>query len=467
METLQLILKACRIGDLESLQNLLEKFPELIDETDNKLGWNGLYCSVMCGHLDITKYLLRQNANLNIKNRMGETPLHQAVECKNLKMIKVLLKHGADPNPQQNDGETPLHLAVSKGNYKIVCLLLENKANPNIANFVYGKTPVHYAVESGNTKIFLEILKYNPNMYIRDKSGYTPEDLGKSNKKVLVNVANTINPETAEAGSMTLLLSPTCTRCNSDISIFTENKSIDTKIRQIEMMNKKIRETVRSSVETIKRLDGSGCSLQEIDYERTESEAKSGTNEIIPELYKWLKSLRLLNEYELLAQAGYDDVTQLIKQMKTSLPVTEKSLINIGMDKLGHRRRLLFSLERLSNKDDDTSILSQIQCCLALPSGIWSNNFVTVEKWLEDLNLTELTEMFKKAGFEEVEDFMSLSGSPWALDDLALTEIGVDKPGYRHRILAKIRENSGLAKSEELVIEKTSNNSACELCIIM
>lgn len=467
MASVQSVIKACRIGDLESLKSILSINPQLIDQTDNQLGWNGLFCSVMCGHIDITKYLIQSHANVNIKNCMGETPLHQAVESTNIKLVKLLLKSKADPNAQQNDGETPLHLAVCKDNYKLVCILLEFGAELNVQNFMYGRTCVHNVMETGNTKIFLEMLKYNPDMHVKDKSGLTPEDLGRNAKCNIIRTVLRITPSQNEPPCLSQQLSPTYTRCNSDASSYTETKFFDSKIGHIEMMHKRIRDTVKSSLDLTRKLDHSGNSTQDAETERTATENKPSLVEARPDMYRWLKTIRLVSEYELLLKAGYDDVAQLVKQMRTAMPLTESSLIKIGMNKPGHRKRLLLSLSNLASSNKDPSVFSQMHCCLNFPSGLWSSNMISIEKWLQDLSLVELAEYFKHGGFEEVEDFMNLIGTPYELDDYGLTEIGIDKPGYRHRILAKIREQSGVKKNDETIIEKTSNNVACELCNII
>ena len=63
--------------------------------------------------------------------------------------------------------------------------------------------------------------------------------------------------------------------------------------------------------------------------------------------------------------------------------------------------------------------------------------------------------------------------SPWEITQEDLRVIGINKPGYRHRILSKLKEDSlGLEtrhvmKKKDIEFERTFNNSACELCIII
>lgn len=452
MANIDVFLKACRIGDKDSVAELLSQFPSILNESDKKLGWTGLYCSVMCGHIEIAKYLISNLANVNVKNRMGETPLHQAIECRNLKLAKLLLKSGSDPNIQQNDGETPLHMAISQLNFKAVCLLLSYSANPNIPNFLYGKTPTHYAVESGNSRICAEVLSHGGDLSIKDKQGYSSEVLLKASEK------------SKETLSLTQQLSPGLTRCNSDTSTLQEKKSIDSKLKQIQMMHQMIRETVRTSVETTRRMEISNSSVVESEEGRL---IKTAPTELNPELYNWLKSIRLAEDYETLVMAGYDDLNQMIKQMKSNIPLNERCLIKIGMKKVGHRRRLLFNLAALACRNEEPGIFNSIQCCVALANGLVRGNDLTLDRWLREINLNDVERVLIDAGFEEVEDLIVIDGSPWALDDLTLSGIGISKPGHRHRILAKLKENGENRKTCDLVLDKTSTNSACALCYIM
>lgn len=452
MSNIDVFLKACRIGDKDSVVELLSQFPSILNDGEKKLGWTGLYCSVMCGHIEIAKYLISNSANVNVQNRMGETPLHQAIECRNIKIAKLLLKSGSDPNIQQNDGETPLHMAISQLNFKAVCLLISYSANPNIPNYLYGKTATHYAVESGNSRICAEILSHGGDLSLKDKQGYAPEYFLKSFEKSSKDLSSTQQ------------LSPSLTRCNSETSTLQEKKSIDSKLKQIQKMHQMIRETVRTSVDTTKRIEISNSSINESEELRV---VKTAPTELNPELYNWLKSIRLVEDYETLVMAGYDDLTQMVKQMKSNIPLSERYLIKIGMKKVGHRRRLLVNLAALACRNEESGILSSIQCCVALANGFMKTNEVSLDRWLKELNLNDMERVLVEAGFEEVEDLIVLDGSPWALDDLTLSGIGISKPGYRHRILAKLKENGESRKSTDLVLEKTSTNSACALCYIM
>ena len=55
--------------------------------------------------------------------------------------------------------------------------------------------------------------------------------------------------------------------------------------------------------------------------------------------------------------------------------------------------------------------------------------------------MEEYYDNFLEAGYPELDSLLALMNTSFALDDEILTEIGVEKPGYRHRILAKLKED--------------------------
>jgi ankyrin repeat protein len=104
--------KACRLGNLKAIKELVAENPDVVNEVDEKIGWTPLYRTVICSHVDATKLLIKLGANPNIQNKLGEAPIHKAADSALPRIVKILLDAQADPNLQTNDGETPLHLAT-------------------------------------------------------------------------------------------------------------------------------------------------------------------------------------------------------------------------------------------------------------------------------------------------------------------------------------------------------------------
>ncbi|XP_045883781.1 ankyrin repeat domain-containing protein 22 [Meles meles] len=129
-------------------------------------GFNGdtpLICACRRGHLRIISFLLKRNADVNLKNRKERNCLHYAVKKKftffdylliillmpvlligyflmvsktkqNEALVRMLLNAGVDVNAADCYGCTALHYACQMKNQTLVPLLLEARADPTIKN---------------------------------------------------------------------------------------------------------------------------------------------------------------------------------------------------------------------------------------------------------------------------------------------------------------------------------------------
>ena len=96
--------------------------------------------------LNVVKFFIEKDVNVNIQNKFGETALHMLVVHSNIypkeekcfEIAKILIENGADVNPQDFiNKETPLHLTKVK---EMADILLKNGAKTNFKN-VKGETP--------------------------------------------------------------------------------------------------------------------------------------------------------------------------------------------------------------------------------------------------------------------------------------------------------------------------------------
>lgn len=470
-QALESLHKACRIGDLDSIKSLLSSDPSLINKPNAKLGWSVLYRSIICGHQTISEFLLNQGADPNLKSQMGDTALHYASETDQYSAVKLLLQHKADPNIRQNDGETALHLACQKGNNDIVQLLIDYKSDPNIQNTILGKTPLHYAVNYSHVKVVKTLLKSNINLNIQDKHGKTAKDLATDPEifsLFLESPSGIPSPEPSEILQKSSLEenSVMVARNILEISFSSDHKSVDDKIKGLEDFHKRIREKVRTSVENSRLAYSQSSFLYEPDEEKTAVEAfdkkkmiSFGTCETGSELYLWLCKKRLEQCYNLLVSAGYDDLTQIQIQMESMMPINEKALKEIGINKPGLRKRLMLAFDSLKKSEVKLN-KGFFNCCTSeIASNMFMVNTVGLDKWLDKLCLKDLTGLFEQNGYEELDQILQLMNTPWEITAEDLAEIGISKPGYRHRILAKLKEDSGGFAN---VVEKTEKrNDSC------
>ncbi|XP_074238641.1 ankyrin repeat domain-containing protein 22 isoform X2 [Saimiri boliviensis] len=103
-------------------------------------GFNGdtpLICACRRGHVRIVSFLLRRNANVNLKNQKERTCLHYAVKKKFTfidYLLIILLMPVLLIGYFLMYGCTALHYACEMKNQSLIPLLLEAHADPTIKN---------------------------------------------------------------------------------------------------------------------------------------------------------------------------------------------------------------------------------------------------------------------------------------------------------------------------------------------
>lgn len=446
--------RACRLGDVTLLSSIVSQHPNVLNLLDAKLGWAPLYRTVICGHIDATKFLLEKGADPNIQNRMGETPLHQAALHNNIKLAKILLRHKANVNAQQHDGDSPLHSACSKGHVEIVRLLLKHKAETSITNNLYEKTPLHIAVEEGHYKVVQALLCAGVSLSSRDKAGKIPLDYANSQEMIdLLAKCMNASPSTEET---------------FDEIFKEETKSFDFKLDLMEEAPEMLRSPGPESCVEPECEKGSISSLGLAQYRSF----SFGVATQRSPLYVWLELAGLESLFEILVSNGFDDLEQVINQMDSDMPLTLEILESIGIPKIGHRMRLMARLDKELQRDRIP--ISEAQS----PISCYSKNTVpsfnlpqSLSDWLGSLNLKHLLPFFTAAGFSEVDQLTFCMSSSYPITEAVLAQIGIDKLGHRHRILAKLREETAklrkIKRVGPVLLETESTKTACELCRIM
>ena len=143
------IFEAVSISDKETVSQLLDKYPELLNSFSTD-GFTALGLASFFGHISLMKLLLERRANPNIasNNPYRVAPIHSACANSHFEIAELLIIHGADVNARQMQGVTPLHSAAHNGQTRISRLLIENGADIN-AEMDNGQTPLFMAKEKG------------------------------------------------------------------------------------------------------------------------------------------------------------------------------------------------------------------------------------------------------------------------------------------------------------------------------
>lgn len=118
-------------GDLEQVKKLLQDNIELLNQRDVETATPLAY-AILNHHNDIARYLIEQNADINLKDKDNDSPLHYTGIFGNQEIAELLLAKGATSlNEGNNRQSTPLHFACEGGHAEVVEFLLDSGADMN------------------------------------------------------------------------------------------------------------------------------------------------------------------------------------------------------------------------------------------------------------------------------------------------------------------------------------------------
>lgn len=117
-------------GKTNEVINIFNKNKDLdINHQSKPSKYSYLHTSVSEGEYEITKYLLENGIDINVKNQIGLYPIYFAVDYGFIDILKLLIEYHADVDAKDSRGETLIFHAIRNNNLEIVKLLVENGAN--------------------------------------------------------------------------------------------------------------------------------------------------------------------------------------------------------------------------------------------------------------------------------------------------------------------------------------------------
>jgi ankyrin repeat protein len=131
-----------------------------------------------CGHIEIVKYLIKQNANVNLGDQEGNTPLHKAVMFARKDIVQLLIDNNANLNAKNSSGKTPLQSCFDS---HARCILDDGSTIPcyngfpfvtEKANKLYDNYFKHPEKESIKNTVKI-LLSNDANLEAKDKKGRT------------------------------------------------------------------------------------------------------------------------------------------------------------------------------------------------------------------------------------------------------------------------------------------------------
>ncbi|MEG4057047.1 MULTISPECIES: ankyrin repeat domain-containing protein [unclassified Microcoleus] len=138
----------------------------------DKSGNTPLHLAVDRGSQDIAELLIANGARVNVRNENGQTPLYRAIAIGHNDIAALLIKNGTDVNNIDRYGTTPLHKAAHYGTVEILKLLIAKGAEINIQDN-QRKTPLDIAVDLKLQDTVALLISKNPDVNSEDKEGRT------------------------------------------------------------------------------------------------------------------------------------------------------------------------------------------------------------------------------------------------------------------------------------------------------
>ena len=146
-------LTAIEEGDLQTVKTLL------FDSDNNKFDMEGaLITAADYGHIEIVRFLIQNNTDINHINSTKDTALTLAAEQGHTEIVNLLITNGAKVNHKTKFGNTALTKAAKNGHLNVVDLLIANDADINQIN-LRGETALIRAQKQKHTKVEKNLTK--------------------------------------------------------------------------------------------------------------------------------------------------------------------------------------------------------------------------------------------------------------------------------------------------------------------
>ncbi|SDK74063.1 MULTISPECIES: ankyrin repeat domain-containing protein [Microbulbifer] len=176
------IFEAIEKGDETKILSLAAKRYHL--KSKDKWGSSVLTAAAQAGNEKLVKKFVDLGLDVNhVSKNSGSSPLIGASIRGHIGIVKALIISGADVNIATSDSDgayenmTPLMWAANRGYLDVASLLLEAGANINSVNGSNTTATMFVAEnQSYNIDMFRLLMKYGPDLTIKDWRGRTVED---------------------------------------------------------------------------------------------------------------------------------------------------------------------------------------------------------------------------------------------------------------------------------------------------
>ncbi|KAK1300347.1 Potassium channel KOR2 [Acorus calamus] len=126
----------------------------------------GEHLAASRGYEDITRFLIKQGANVNCIDKFGNSPLLEAINFGHDRVSKILIEHAAILNLE--DPGSYLCKVVKERKIDVLRRFLQNGVDPNCKNYDL-RTPLHVAAVEGLHIVAKILIEFGANVLSEDR----------------------------------------------------------------------------------------------------------------------------------------------------------------------------------------------------------------------------------------------------------------------------------------------------------
>ena len=201
----------------------------------------------------------------------------------------------------------------------------------------------------------------------------------------------------------------------------------------------------------------------------TQSRLKTSLKRNNP-LIEFLSQINLLKYLNNLDSNGFDDVNLLIEEAKKGVIISDQELKEVGINLPGDRAKILIRLKEKANIFGFAIPKSVYHTCQNLDDIKNDQHIIELNNWLSQLKIDKYLMNFVNNGYHSIELLlMQMETENPLTTEILRDELGIDKIGYRSRILNKLKEEgrnlNNRLKTSILIVNNRGDDKNCE-CII-
>ena len=187
-------------------------------------------------------------------------------------------------------------------------------------------------------------------------------------------------------------------------------------------------------------------------------------------LFEFLSQINMGKYLNIFIQSGFDDINLLIDQAKKHIFIKDIELKEAGIFIPGDRAKILIRIQEKANIYGFTIPKCVYYICKNIDDIQSDFHINKLNEWLKSLKVEMYLWNFVCCGYHSLELLLlqMVSENPLT-NEILRDEIGIDKIGFRSRILNKLKDEgrslNNKLKTSELVIGSGENGKNCE-CLI-